>query len=271
MARTKTMKNGKAVAAVDETDMQAPGMGFPNVGEELSLPLDQDVEEMADDTVDDTDDGAGDFKATGTDDDSTDPQTAELTEQFPIDQEDPEINRRLMLAQVIAGTVDEIATFMPKVKEAEDRLDLAREEQKKATKGVEAVHLHLAMLCRRLADAKNGNYQPELPFGSGDAAQSGDAPTKKLPPVDQGAAMAIHVLADHGLTPKMCETLEAHDVKTVGQLETLIRTNEWWHREIKGFGGERIDRTIDALMSFRRAHPVPTADDVEDQPEPSAD
>lgn len=265
------MKNGKAVAAVDETDMQAPGMGFPNVGEELSLPLDQDVEEMADDTVDDTDDGAGDFKATGTDDDSTDPQTAELTEQFPIDQEDPEINRRLMLAQVIAGTVDEIATFMPKVKEAEDRLDLAREEQKKATKGVEAVHLHLAMLCRRLADAKNGNYQPELPFGSGDAAQSGDAPTKKLPPVDQGAAMAIHVLADHGLTPKMCETLETHDVKTVGQLETLIRTNEWWHREIKGFGGERIDRTIDALMSFRRTHPVPTADDVEDQPEPSAD
>lgn len=52
MARTKTMKNGKAVAAVDETDMQAPGMGFPNVGEELSLPLDQDVEDQPEPSAD---------------------------------------------------------------------------------------------------------------------------------------------------------------------------------------------------------------------------
>lgn len=247
MAKRKSKAGKDGREQRDEADMQADNMGFPNLGE--------NVEAAAGATDDDGEEGDGDPQ-------STDEEDAETDDVETSDSADAsQIPRSEMLAQVITNTVDEITRFMPNIAEAEERLEAASEEQKKAKKSVEASHLHLAMLCRRLADAKNGKYQPELPFDGNQGDGAGDAPQKKLPKVDQGAAMAIHVLADHGLTDKMCETLESHDVKTVGQLELLMRTDEWWHRKIKGFGGERIDRTVDALCAFRRAHPVPSADD----------
>jgi hypothetical protein len=156
-----------------------------------------------------------------------------------------------IIVKVIADTNEEIRRFMPRLRSSEqEHRDLA-EQAKEAKKTMEGNHLHLSMLCGRLADAMNGNYQPLL-F---------DAPTKGLPAADAGAAMQIGALKDHGLTDKMVETLVENDVSTVGALESLMRADEWWHRKIKGFGEERITKVIDALMSFRSQHPVPSADD----------
>ena len=248
MARTKTIKMTDEQAKEAEADMQAVNMGFPDMSGGASTHVAEAIAEVAADVG-----PAPELEATTTDP-ATDPAA------------DPTAKEK-MLAEVIATTVDEITRFMPSISDAEDRLESASEEQKKAKKGVEAVHAHLAMLCRRLADAKNGNYQPHLPFGTGDGGQPGDAPTKRLPLVDEGARMQIEELAQHGLTEKMCEKLREYDIKTIGDLESMMRADEWWHRKIKGFGGERIDKTIDALSSFRHEFPVPDPDDVDEWPE----
>lgn len=160
-----------------------------------------------------------------------------------------------VLAKVIADTVDEITRFMPRLRASEEEHDDAQKAAKDAKKTMEGNHLHLSMLCRRLADAKNGNYQPLL-F---------DAPTKSLPLADDGAAMAIGVLKDYGLTEKMCETLVEHDFPTIGALEAAMRADEWWHQKIKGFGEERVTKLIDALTAFRAECPMPTNEDAESE------
>jgi hypothetical protein len=159
-----------------------------------------------------------------------------------------------VIAKVIADTNEEIRRFMPRLKTSEqEHRDLA-DQAKEAKKAMEGNHLHLSMLCGRLADAMNGNYQPLL-F---------DAPTKSLPLFDEGAATPIGAMKDHGLTEKMVETLVSHDIATVGALEAVMRADEWWHRKIKGFGEDRITKVVDALMSFRSQHPIPSPDDVAD-------
>jgi hypothetical protein len=170
---------------------------------------------------------------------------SETTEQATPDASE-------VIAKVVADTNEEIRRFMPRLRASEqEHRDLA-DQAKEAKKTMESNHLHLSMLCGRLADAMNGNYQPTLPF---------DAEQKPLPSADQGAAMPIGVLKDHGLTDKMVETLVDHEVATVGKLESLMRADEWWHRKIKGFGEDRITKVIDALMSFRSQNPVPSPDD----------
>lgn len=157
-----------------------------------------------------------------------------------------------IIAKVVADTNEEIRRFMPRLSESEEEhKDLAK-QAKDAKTAMEGNHLHLSMLCRRLADAMNGNYQPTL-F---------DAEPKPLPLADEAADMPVGVLKDFGLTDKMVETLVDHEFPTIGKLESSMRADEWWHRKIKGFGEERVTKLIDALVAFRSQHPVPSLDDA---------
>jgi hypothetical protein len=81
-------------------------------------------------------------------------------------------------------------------------------------------------------------------------------------PNDAGAAQPVGVLADYGLTPKKCDALAVAFGKTIGHLEKAIRTNDYWHKDVKGFGEEWITKLIDSLVAFRRAFPVPSEDDL---------
>lgn len=159
-----------------------------------------------------------------------------------------------VIEKVIADTVEEITRFMPRLRASEEENDDAAKAAKDAKKTMEGNHLHLSMLCRRLADAKNGNYQPPLPFDKAEADEPGD----------DGATKLVAVLKDYGLTDKMVETLVDHDVKTIGDLEALIAADEWWHRKFKGFGEERVTKLIDSLVAFRADNPIPSSESDDD-------
>lgn len=151
-------------------------------------------------------------------------------------------------AEVIEATVDEIARYMPSIAEAETRHSTAAEEAKNAKRGLEAAHAHLAMLCKRLADAKNGIYQPVLPF-----------PSVNGKPADPSAELPIDALVQYGITDKAAESLESQECPTIGALEKLMREDELWHRKLEGFGEAKVNKLIDALLAFRKEHPIPEA------------
>lgn len=80
---------------------------------------------------------------------------------------------------------------------------------------------------------------------------------------DEGAKMPIGALSQFGMTKKKCESIAAQVGPTIGHLEEAMRNNEWWHRDLKGFGEEWVTRLQDAHLSFRRQHPMPTEEDIE--------
>ena len=61
-----------------------------------------------------------------------------------------------------------------------------------------------------------------------------------------------------GMTEKQVEVLEDQGWTTIGTLEKAMRENAWWHKELKGFGPDKIDRLTITLAAFRRAHPMPS-------------
>lgn len=78
---------------------------------------------------------------------------------------------------------------------------------------------------------------------------------------DEGAAKSMYELVKHGLSKKKVDALaEAAGGSKIGDLEKLMRDDAWWHKKAKGIGESWIDRVNDALLSFRRQHPVPTDD-----------
>lgn len=150
--------------------------------------------------------------------------------------------------EVIEATVDEIARYMPSIAEAETRHSTAAEEAKNAKRGLEAAHAHLAMLCKRLADAKNGIYQPVLPF-----------PSVNGKPADPATELPIDALVQYGITDKAAESLESQEIPTIGALEKRMEEDVFWHRKLDGFGDTKINKLIDALLAFRKENPVPEA------------
>lgn len=83
---------------------------------------------------------------------------------------------------------------------------------------------------------------------------------------DPGGAMSLAVLKDFGLTKSKCETLIAHvEVQTGGvsiaHFEAMQRKQEYWYRDIKGFGGEWITKLQDAHLAFRTKYPMPDPDE----------
>lgn len=126
-----------------------------------------------------------------------------------------------------------------------------------------AAQIRVNDLSEHILDIENGCYTPTLPF-----ERNGSANGKpKDAPVDEGAAMPIGALAEHGLTEKQCEKIAESklEIKTVGDLEKAMRENEWWHRDIKGIGKETIDKVSDALLKFRSQHPIPVPEDTAEE------
>lgn len=121
-------------------------------------------------------------------------------------------------------------------------------------------------------------------------AQKGGAPIGETPVLrDLGAEASITVLLAKemkkivgkeefqaakdrgepiGMTEKQIEILEGLGWSTIGKMEKGITDNEWWHRDIKGFGPDKIDRLTITLAAFRRKHPIPTADNAVEPNEP---
>jgi len=80
---------------------------------------------------------------------------------------------------------------------------------------------------------------------------------------------------NQGLTDTQVESIQStFGIKgpmKIAELEKVMNDDAYWHQKIKGFGQTRVDALIDALVIFRRCCPVPSADDVEEDSEPSSD
>jgi hypothetical protein len=70
-----------------------------------------------------------------------------------------------------------------------------------------------------------------------------------------------------GLSEKQLETLQSYGIETIGALEERMRSSELWHRDLRGFGEERINRLINTLRVYRAKFPQPAPPD----PAPTGD
>lgn len=127
---------------------------------------------------------------------------------------------------------------------------------------------------KRSGRMKISNAEP-LPDDDADDSGDEESPTESRKPnsrqkplivvADLGAAMPITSLIEFGITKKKCDIIRtAAGGDTIGHFESFMRSNEWWHRELKGMGEEWITKLQDAHLAFRQRNPMPTEEDAED-------
>lgn len=162
----------------------------------------------------------------------------------------------------------------PELREAEENVESLKADMKEAKAYLEKIQGQAAQLMRRLYEIEHGGQQ-HLPFDDEhpDVAAGKDRPhgtplldaTAKAMREDKGAKQPIEEL---GLPKGILKNLKGAELKTVGDLEKLIRENEWWHTDIDGVGPAGVEKIIDALFEHRKTYPVPCEDD---EPEDEAD
>lgn len=140
-------------------------------------------------------------------------------------------------------------------------------------KTMEKNQARLNSVAQDIVDIRSGNYTPPLPFpadappakGKGAKAHEANGHAANGA-VDPAIDMPILALARYGLTENKCDVLAEARLETIGKLEKQMRNVPWWHREITGIGVDGVDKITDALLAFRKEHPVPEAP----APEPTA-
>ena len=104
---------------------------------------------------------------------------------------------------------------------------------------------------RELMAIRSGTWQPSLPFTGlvGDAA-------KTDPTIDEGAALPLSALTEFGMTEAQVEALlTGTTFRNVGDLETGMRADAYWHTKIPGFGEAKVDKLLDAHVKLRAKYP----------------
>lgn len=152
-------------------------------------------------------------------------------------------------------TVERITDVQADIDEAEETISSLKTRIKDLRETQKANYAKLKALNSDLRDIKNGQYQRKLFNGL-------SQPAEKPKPVDPATVTPIENL---GMTEKETELLIAADIKTVADLEARMRSDNWWHKKIKGFGQSKVDKLSDQLLAWRMRNPVPSdEDDTED-------
>ena len=83
---------------------------------------------------------------------------------------------------------------------------------------------------------------------------------------DHGADQPVTVLLNYGATPVICKAVaKAVGGEKISHLEKFMRDNpEYWHRDMKGVGKERITVLQNAWEAFRMAVPFVSDEDRKD-------
>lgn len=83
---------------------------------------------------------------------------------------------------------------------------------------------------------------------------------------DTGADQPLTILLDYGATPVICKAVaKAVGGEKISHLEKFMKANvEYWHRDMKGVGKERITVLQDAYDSFRMSVPMVSDEDRKD-------
>ncbi len=84
--------------------------------------------------------------------------------------------------------------------------------------------------------------------------------------LDLGAAMPLSTLEQFGTTKGITKSVKAVvGGGTVGHLEKFMAANpEFWHRDIKGVGEEKLTKLQDAHLAFRQQNPMVSDEDRSD-------
>lgn len=97
--------------------------------------------------------------------------------------------------------------------------------------------------------------QKELPFDdSGAVDDDGEAAKTESERTDIGQLAKGGRYAP-GLTPAIIEGMRKAEIDSVEELDKRMRSDEWWHRNIKGVGPTKIDAITDTLMDFQKQNP----------------
>lgn len=112
---------------------------------------------------------------------------------------------------------------------------------------------------RLQAEIKRNERQGELEFeekpGATTVPQPAAAPAEPAAtPVDEWGKTNLSDVA--GFSDSVCEKLASIDVTTVGQLEQAMREGKIVPQRIKGLGEKAVTKITDALLAFRKLHPV---------------
>ena len=130
----------------------------------------------------------------------------------------------------------------------------------------------------QLQAARDGNLPLQRPLPFKDEDRPGDqnigGPPPELPE-DFGGKKDLNCLKkgtiqkatgcreDIGLTDKQIDSLkEQVGGDTIAHLEKFQRENQYWNRDLKGFGEERITQLQDAHSAIRTKWPEPTVEDA---------
>lgn len=159
----------------------------------------------------------------------------------------------------------------PELREAEENVESLKADMKEAKAYLEKIQGQAAQLMRRLYEIEHGGQQ-HLPFddehpdvAAGKGRPHGtpllDATAKALRE-DPAKTAKIEVI---GMTESETDKLIAAEIETVAELESRIRTDEWWHKKVPGFGPKKVDKLIDLLTDWRMKNPVPHPDDEPEQ------
>lgn len=76
-------------------------------------------------------------------------------------------------------------------------------------------------------------------------------------PGDKNAAADLAILKNYGIPVKKIDTIRAAcGGNSIGHFEVWMNGNQWWHRDLKGFGEQWITTLQDAHFKFRKDYPV---------------
>lgn len=111
---------------------------------------------------------------------------------------------------------------------------------------------------RLQAEIKRNERQGELEFEEKPAATASPPTTApagpSTAPVDEWAKINLSDVA--GFSDSVCEKLASIDVTTVGELEQAMREGKIVPQRVKGLGEKAVTKITDALLAFRKLHPV---------------
>lgn len=120
-------------------------------------------------------------------------------------------------------------------------------------------------------DERDEREHPDVRLGKdkplGTPALAAVVKARDAKAADPAGRKSLFELVSHGATEKRVEKLiEALGCKTIAAFEKIMATDIWWHKKVKGIGTGGVDQISDAMVSFRKAYPIPTIEDAPAKP-----
>lgn len=173
-------------------------------------------------------------------------------------------------AELIEEKLAELSIAVREFKESQAEWASAHAEAAAAKKEMELAQSRVNSINTDLCDIRAGNFNLRLPFPPDDKKKAkGD----KTAGQDPAVTFPLDKLTEFGLTSNAVEKLlTGTTCRTIGDLERTMRDDAYWHQKIAGYGEDKVNKLVDALLALRQKHPHPEpkveASDKAEEPKP---